>query len=121
MTSQRRPAGDIQKVIAALASPVRREILSMIWDRELPAGEIARAFAVTKPTISQHLAVLRAAGLVSSRAAGTSRYYRARQDALRGLRAALSSPDKWSSADDLPERALSAAAHRAGRSWPRRR
>ena len=101
--------GDIQKVITALASPVRREILGLIWDREVPAGEIARAFSVTKPTISQHLAVLREAGLVSARAEGTSRRYRARQDALRGLRAALSSPGKWSSADDLPERALSAA------------
>jgi DNA-binding transcriptional ArsR family regulator len=105
-------AGDIQPVITALASPVRREILGLIWDRELPAGEIARAFSVTKPTISQHLAVLREAGLVSARAAGTSRHYQARQDALRGLRAALSSPGKWSSADDLPERALSAAATR---------
>jgi DNA-binding transcriptional ArsR family regulator len=103
------PAGDIQKVIAALASPVRREILSLVWDRELPAGQIARAFPVSKPTISQHLAVLREAGLVSARAEGTSRHYRARQDALRGLRAALSSPGKWSSADDLPERVLSAA------------
>jgi len=64
---------------------------------------------VTKPTISQHLAVLREAGLVTARAAGTSRRYRARQEALSGLRAALSSPGKWSNADDLPERALSGA------------
>ena len=49
---------DIQKVLAALTSPVRREILGLIWDRELSAGEIAAAFPVTKPTISQHLAVL---------------------------------------------------------------
>jgi DNA-binding transcriptional ArsR family regulator/uncharacterized protein YndB with AHSA1/START domain len=100
---------DIQKVIAALGSPIRREILGLIWERELPAGEIAAAFAVTKPTISQHLAVLREAGLVTIRAAGTSRRYRARQEALSGLRAALSSPGKWSNADDLPERALSDA------------
>ena len=100
---------DIQRVIVALGSPVRREILGLIWERELPAGEIAAAFAVTKPTISQHLAVLREAGLVTARAAGTSRRYRARQEALSGLRAALSSPGKWSNADDLPERALSGA------------
>lgn len=100
---------DIQKVIAALGSPVRREILGLIWERELPSGEIAAAFSVTKPTISQHLAVLREAGLVTSRAAGTSRRYRARQEPLSGLRAALSSPGKWSNADDLPERALSDA------------
>ena len=57
---------DIQRVIVALGSPVRREILGLIWERELPAGEIAAAFAVTKPTISQHLAVLREAGLVTA-------------------------------------------------------
>ena len=77
---------DIQKVLAALTSPVRREILGLIWDRELSAGEIAAAFPVTKPTISQHLAVLREAGLAESTAVGTSRRYRARRDALRGAR-----------------------------------
>jgi DNA-binding transcriptional ArsR family regulator/uncharacterized protein YndB with AHSA1/START domain len=108
-SGQGEPARDIQKVIAALTSPIRREILALIWDRETPAGEIAAAFPVTKPTISQHLAVLRAAGLVTARAAGTSRRYRARPEALRGLRAALSSPAKWTNADDVPERALSLA------------
>lgn len=99
----------IQPVITALASPIRREILALIWERELPAGEIAAAFSVTKPTISQHLAVLREAGLVTARAVGTSRRYRARPEQLGGLRAALSSPTKWSNADDAPERSLSAA------------
>ena len=98
---------DIQKVLAALNSPVRREILGLIWDRELSAGEIAAAFPVTKPTISQHLAVLREAGLAESTAVGTSRRYRARPDALRGLRAALGSTAKWINADDAPERASS--------------
>jgi DNA-binding transcriptional ArsR family regulator/uncharacterized protein YndB with AHSA1/START domain len=99
---------DMQKVMAALASPVRREILGLIWDRELSAGEIAAAFPVTKPTISQHLAVLREAGLAAATAVGTSRRYRARQEALRGLHAALGSPSKWINADDSPERASSA-------------
>jgi len=98
---------DIQKVMAALASPVRREILDMIWDGELSAGEIAAVFPVTKPTISQHLTVLREAGLVTATAVGTSRRYRARQEALRGLHAALGSPGKWVNAGDLPERASS--------------
>ena len=94
---------DIQKVLAALTSPVRREILGLIWDRELSAGEIAAAFPVTKPTISQHLAVLREAGLAESTAVGTSRRYRARQDALRGLRAALGgSVGRWTNADHDP-------------------
>jgi DNA-binding transcriptional ArsR family regulator/uncharacterized protein YndB with AHSA1/START domain len=93
---------DIQKVLAALASPVRREILSLIWDRELSAGEIAAAFPVTKPTISQHLAVLREAGLAAATAVGTSRRYRARPEALRGLHGALASPGKWVNADAHP-------------------
>src|ERR1700750_969115 len=93
---------DIQKVLAALTSPVRREILGLIWDRELSAGEIAAAFPVTKPPISQPLAVLREAGLAESTAVGTSRRYRARQDALRGLRAALGGAGKWTNADHDP-------------------
>ena len=94
---------DIQKVLAALTSPVRREIMGLIWDRELSAGEIAAAFPVTKPTISQHLAVLREAGLAESTAVGTSRRYRARRDALRGLRAALGGgAGRWTNADHDP-------------------
>lgn len=100
---------DIQKVLSALASPVRREILTLIWDTELPAGAIAAEFAVTKPTISQHLAVLRDAGLVKITAAGTSRRYQARQEALRGLRGALGNPAKWNNATGVPERALASA------------
>jgi len=100
---------DIPRIIRALNSPVRREILSLIWDHELPAGEIAAAFDVTKPTISQHLAVLRQAGLVTTTAVGTSRRYRARPEVLRGLHGALDTPGKWSASDDAPERALSQA------------
>jgi DNA-binding transcriptional ArsR family regulator len=97
---------DLQKVLEALTSPIRREILSLIWDRPVPAGQIAAAFDVTKPTISQHLAVLRDAGLVTATVAGTSRLYQARPEALRGLHAALGTPDKWTTADDVPERFL---------------
>ena len=97
---------DIDKIIGALTSPVRREILTLIWDRELPAGTIASAFSVTKPTISQHLAVLREAGLVDMTASGTSRRYRARQETLEGLHGALEGSVKWTPADQVPERAL---------------
>jgi DNA-binding transcriptional ArsR family regulator/uncharacterized protein YndB with AHSA1/START domain len=99
----------MQRVIAALSSPVRRDIVALVWDRARPAGEIAAAFDLTKPTISQHLAVLRQAGLVTVTAAGTSRLYRARAEALAGLRAALSGSDKWVNADDAAERALADA------------
>jgi DNA-binding transcriptional ArsR family regulator len=100
---------DVHKILQALSSPVRREILALIWDRELPAGQIAAAFDVTKPTISQHLAVLREAGLVTMTVAGTSRRYRARPDRLSGLHGALESASKWLPADQLPERGLAAA------------
>ena len=63
---------DVQRVLAALASPVRREILWRIWDDELPAGAIAAAFEVSAPTISEHLAVLRDAELVTMTVDGTT-------------------------------------------------
>jgi DNA-binding transcriptional ArsR family regulator len=101
---------DIDKVMGALSSPVRREILALIWDREMPAGQIATAFAVTKPTVSQHLAVLKDAGLVTMSRAGTSRRYRASQIALTGLHGALESSFKWTPAEEIPERSLARAA-----------
>jgi len=56
---------------------------------ELPAGEIASHFRVTRPAISQHLRVLKEAGLVSERRDGTRRLYRARPEGLAGLRSEL--------------------------------
>jgi DNA-binding transcriptional ArsR family regulator len=100
---------DIDKVIAALGSPIRREILGLIWDRELPAGVIAEAFEVTAPTISQHLSVLRDSGLVIMTAAGTSRLYRARKEAVAGLHGALEGSLKWTPAEKIPERTLAEA------------
>jgi DNA-binding transcriptional ArsR family regulator len=70
----------------ALAEPRRRAILRELGDRELTAGEIASLFAVTRPAISQHLAVLRAARLVEERRDGTRRWYRARRDGLVPVR-----------------------------------
>src|SRR4029078_12767552 len=72
--------------IRALADPRRREILALIRDRELAAGEIAGRFDVTRPAISQHLAVLREAGLITERRAGTARVYRARARRAAELR-----------------------------------
>ena len=72
--------------IRALADPRRREILALIRDRELAAGDIATRFDVTRPTISQHLAVLREANLVTERRAGTRRFYRARPGGAAELR-----------------------------------
>ena len=77
----------IDATLQALAEPRRRAILAMIRDRELPAGEIASRFDVSRPAISQHLSVLRDAGLVTERRAGTRRLYRARPSGLADIRA----------------------------------
>lgn len=77
---------DIDLVTRAIAEPRRREILTLVRDRELSAGEIAARFDVSRPAVSQHLAVLRGAGLLEERREGTSRLYRARPEALAGLR-----------------------------------
>ena len=58
----------------------------MVRDVELPAGEIASHFDVTRPAVSQHLRVLREAGLVTERKDGTRRLYRARPEGLEDLR-----------------------------------
>src|SRR5216117_3076915 len=79
----------MEHAVKAIAEPRRREILRLIWSRELPAGHIASHFAVTRPAISQHLRVLKEAGLVTERRDGTRRLYRARPETLAELRAAL--------------------------------
>jgi DNA-binding transcriptional ArsR family regulator len=75
----------MQAMLDAVANPRRREILRLVWDRELSAGEIAARFDVSWPAISQNLAVLRKAGLVVERRQATHRYYRADRDAAGSL------------------------------------
>jgi DNA-binding transcriptional ArsR family regulator len=79
----------VQEALDAIASPRRREILRLVWDRELSAGEIAAHFDVSWPAVSQNLNVLREAGLVSERRDGRRRLYRAQPRALGPLAAAL--------------------------------
>jgi DNA-binding transcriptional ArsR family regulator len=86
----------VDAALKALAEPRRREILRLVWSDELPATAIADHFGeVTRSAISQHLGVLKAAGLVSERRDGTRRLYQARQDELRKLRDFLD--DYWTS------------------------
>jgi DNA-binding transcriptional ArsR family regulator len=79
----------VQAVLDAISSPRRREILRLVWERELSAGAIAARFDVSWPAISQNLAVLRKAGLVSERRDANRRYYRAQPQALGSLKAVL--------------------------------
>ena len=71
--------------LKAIADPHRRAILRLVRDDELPAGAIAAHFAVTRPAISQHLRVLKDAGLVAERRDGTRRLYRARPETIEDL------------------------------------
>jgi DNA-binding transcriptional ArsR family regulator len=73
-------------VLAALASPRRREILRLIWRAEQPAGAIARAMPdVTFGAVSLQLKTLASAGLVEVRSDRRHRYYRARRESLGSL------------------------------------
>lgn len=100
-------AGVLQVTIDALSSPVRREILWMLWDTELAAGEIAAGCHVSAGTVSTHLTALRRAGLVVMRPEGNFRYYRLDRAAMEAALPLLASADsKWTMADDVPERAL---------------
>ena len=80
--------------LKALAEPRRRQILRLVKDDELSAGEIAAQFDVSWPAISQHLGVLKEAGLVDERRNGARRLYRARPEGLTELQAFLE--ELWS-------------------------
>jgi len=79
----------MEATLKAIAAPHRRRILRLVRDEELSAGEIAAHFDVTRPAVSQHLTVLKEAGLVNERRNGTRRLYRARPEGLLELRAFL--------------------------------
>jgi DNA-binding transcriptional ArsR family regulator len=76
----------MEAAVKAIAAPRRRQILTLVRDGELSAGEIAAHFDVTRPAVSQHLNVLKEAGLVSERRNGTRRLYRARPEGLVELK-----------------------------------
>jgi DNA-binding transcriptional ArsR family regulator len=69
----------------AIAQPTRREILRLLSSGELSAGSIASRFEVSQPAISQHLKVLREAGLVDERREGTRRLYSVRAEGFADL------------------------------------
>jgi DNA-binding transcriptional ArsR family regulator len=76
----------MEAAVKAIAAPRRRQILTLVRDGELSVGEIAGHFEITRPAVSQHLNVLKEAGLVSERRNGTRRLYRARPEGLAELK-----------------------------------
>ena len=79
-------------LLHAVASPRRREILRLVWDRELSAGDIARAMPdVTFGAVSLQLKTLSRAGLVAMRPEAQQRFYRARRETLGPIAKTLES------------------------------
>jgi DNA-binding transcriptional ArsR family regulator len=106
MNRQQDPASTDERetddALRAIAEPRRRKILQLVAHDELAAGEIAAAFDITRTAVSQHLTVLKNAGLLSERRDGTRRLYRARAQGLAGLREFLD--DMWAGALDTARR-----------------
>jgi DNA-binding transcriptional ArsR family regulator len=100
----------MEGAIRAIAEPNRRRILQLVTARELSAGEIAAGFEITRPAVSQHLGVLREAGLVSERREGTRRLYSLRPEGFDDLKSFLEA--FW---DEGLERLKEAAEHEEGR------
>jgi len=83
----------MQAAIEAISHPSRRAMLRLVLDRELPVGELAGRLGVSQPAASQHLKVLRDAGLVRGRVDGRRRLYQVDFEGLRRFRAELD--DLW--------------------------
>jgi DNA-binding transcriptional ArsR family regulator len=96
----------MDEALRAIAEPRRRAILELVASEELAAGAIAAHFDVNRTTISQHLTVLKDAGLIVERRDGTRRLYRARPEGLDGLRQLLEG--MWASSLDVARRLVEA-------------
>ena len=79
-------AANVDEAIRALGDPTRRAIFELIADDPMPVGAIAARLPVSRPAVSQHLKVLKEAGLVVDRPAGTRRYYEVDPDGVGALR-----------------------------------
>jgi DNA-binding transcriptional ArsR family regulator len=92
--------------LKAIAEPRRRAILELVAHEELAAGEIAAHFDVHRTAISQHLTVLKDAGLLNERRDGPRRLYRARPEGLDAMRQMIEG--MWTSALDVARRLVEA-------------
>jgi DNA-binding transcriptional ArsR family regulator len=80
---------DVARVLSALADPTRRAVFERLSAGPRAVGELAKGLPVTRPAVSQHLAILKAAGLVSDEARGTRRVYQIDPAGLGAIRAWL--------------------------------
>ena len=79
----------------AIADPTRRHILDLLRDREMPAGDLASHFPVSRPAVSRHLRVLRRAGLIGENRRGRHRLYRLTATPLREIDAWLNRYERF--------------------------
>lgn len=93
-------------VLRALAEPRRREMLRLVRDEPRSVGEIAEHFDITQQAVSQHLQVLRGAGLVGVRRQGQRRLYLVRPEGLETLEAFLA--ELWPAGLERLKRAVEA-------------
>jgi DNA-binding transcriptional ArsR family regulator len=103
----------VDATLRALANPTRRAMLELVWDAERSSSQIADAVGATRPATSQHLKVLRDAGLVRVRADGSQRLYRVDTERMAEVRGALER--FWGARLDRLSGAI--AADREHRGW----
>jgi DNA-binding transcriptional ArsR family regulator len=101
-------------ILDALGDPTRRQIFERLGRGPLPVNEIAAGLPITRPAVSQHLKVLKLAGLVLDRSEGTRRYYQANPAALEAVHDYLDRG--W---DRAPAALQETAAHEQQRERPR--
>lgn len=83
------------RALSAVASDRRRDILRLLWQTERSAGDLAAQFDISWPAVSQHLGILKDAGLIREKREGRNRYYTADANTLGPLRAVLT--QMWTS------------------------
>ncbi|HEX5254144.1 MAG TPA: metalloregulator ArsR/SmtB family transcription factor [Mycobacterium sp.] len=76
---------NVDRVFLALAHPVRRELLQILFDQPHSAGELSERFELSRPAVAEHLKVLREAGLVADQPRGRHRIYRLTAEPLAEL------------------------------------
>jgi DNA-binding transcriptional ArsR family regulator len=108
-------AADAHDLLRALAEPQRRRVLELIGQDERASGEIAEHFDISPQAVSQHLKVLREAGLLRERRSGTRRLYAVRPEAVDDVRAYLDRlwPASLARLKDVVERDQRAGKRRA--------
>ena len=89
-------------VFKALSDPTRRRVLELLKSRSMSAGELAEHFAVSKPTMSAHFAVLREAGLIASEKRGKSVVYELQMSVLEDALLRFAQAFGWRLQEDQP-------------------